>query len=155
MKATRKVIGAAVGIAAITGTLLAGQESASAQDRVLVNECLDGSAPPASEVGVYNANGTSVTLRCGTPISTGVLHIDDDHPILPGNEFAFLRCTFEVFENGAFLSAGSRPGLVVFQREYAPGQFAEGVYDANSGNDIVTLYTRGSVSNNWNACGGI
>lgn len=95
----------------------------------------------------------TITLRCGTPISTGILHIDDDHPIESDQEFNFLRRVFNVFEEGAYLGPGNRPGLVVFQREFAPGRFAEGVYDEKS-NDIVTVYTKGRVSNDWQACRG-
>ena len=130
------------------------RRSAHAQERVLVGECLYGSAVPSDEVGVYDADGVIVTLRCGTPISTGVLHIDSGHPIESDQEFNFLRCVFNVFEKGAYQGPGNRPGLVVFEREFAPGRFAEGVYDEKSGNDIVTVYTKGRVGNDWQACRG-
>jgi hypothetical protein len=150
-----QIIAVIVGIAASAVTMLGGTEAAAfPQKRVLPGACLDGSALPGDEVGVYDAGGVTITLRCGTPVSTGVLHIDDDHPIAPEQEYNFLRCVFNVFEEGAYLGPGNRPGLVVFQREFAPGRFAEGVYDDKS-RDIVTLYTRGPVSNDWQACRGL
>ena len=130
------------------------RRAAHAQERVLVGECLYGSAAPSDEVGVYDADGVVVTLRCGTPISTGVLHIDSDHSIEPDQEFNFLRCVFNVFEEGAYQGPGNRLGLVVFEREFAPGRFAQGVYDEKSGNETVTVYTKGRVSNDWQACRG-
>jgi hypothetical protein len=39
-----------------------------------------------------------------------------------------------------------------FEREFAPGRFAQGVYDEKRGNEIVTVFTRGSISNDWRAC---
>lgn len=119
---------------------------------VLVEDCLNGDALPSDTVGTYDAGGVRITLRCGSPISTGVLHIDAEHPI-GDKEFDFLRCVFKVFENGAFKGQGNRPELVVWDHEFAPGRFAEGVYDKGSG-DIVTVYTRGAVSNDWAACEG-
>lgn len=125
--------------------------SAHARDRwVLVDDCLSGAAPPSAVVGTYNVAGETISLRCGTPVTGGMLHIDSDHPIEPGAEFDFSHCAFNVFAHGAARGVGARPELQLVDREL-PGKTAVGVYDTGR-SEVVTLYTTGPVSNDWTAC---
>ena len=119
---------------------------------VLTADCLSGAAPPSAVVGTYQAAGTTISLRCGTPVSTGVLHIDDDHEITPGSEFDFVHCVFNVFTKGAPAAGrANRVSLAAFDLTLPGGRTAIGVYDRGS-KDIVTVYTSGAVSNDWAAC---
>lgn len=95
-----------------------------------VEACLDGSEPPSALVSTYNAGDADISLRCGTPDTTGVLHIDKDHPVEPEDAAAFLTCVFNVFERGSFSPAlANRSDLVGFDFELSWGRRAIGVYD--------------------------
>jgi len=65
----------------------------------LVTECLQGHLQPSSLVAEYKISVHDFKLYCGSPISTGVLHIDSGHPI-EGHERDFAQCASKLFLNG-------------------------------------------------------
>lgn len=124
--------------------------SPMAHAQASIDGCLAGDYPPDTLIAQYHSS-PGFLLRCGTPISIGVLHIDDEHTITPGSEIDFLNCATRLFLEGAYRGPGNRPDLAVWDRELGRGRFAIGVYEIDTGN-IVTIYTSGTISNNWSLC---
>jgi hypothetical protein len=126
---------------------------AASADETTPSQCLDGERPPASVVAQVQLNppvGQAVYLRCGTTISTGVLHIDTRHPVAD-QDANFVTCFVTIFTRGAYRGPGNTPDLTVWDRSYGLDGVAVAVYENSTGN-VVTMYTEGSVSNDWHNC---
>jgi hypothetical protein len=144
-----------IGVAVVGAILCAlfGNGVALAEPTVPVTACLDGSEPPSALVNSYKADGATINLRCGSVISYGVMHIDSEHAIAPADAPYFMTCVSNVFERGEHAPGlAGRTGYIAFDWEIVGGGSAIGVVDSSFGNNIVTVYTKEAVSNDWRRC---
>lgn len=141
-------------LAAIATLLLASAQVAAAEEAT-PSQCLNGERPPATvvaQVGINPPTGEWIYLRCGTPIGTGVLHIDAEHPVA-GQDADFVTCFATIFTRGAYRGPGNTSDLTVWDRSFGRDGVAVAVYENSTGN-VVTMYTEGAVSNDWRGCAG-
>lgn len=145
-----RVAAALVG-AALWSTTLLGAAGPAAAAAPTVQGCLDGDHPPHTVIAEHRFSGRTYTLRCGSPISYGLLHIDDDHPITSPSEFlaCFRKIVFEGHDspNGTVGSRYPSRHLNVVTGRVA----ARMIYEI--GGNVVTIYTSGAGgSANFRAC---
>lgn len=111
--------------------------------------CLDGELEPRSLVAEATFEGQRYELNCGSPISFGVLHIDDDHPI--HNVGDFIACFRRmVTDAGPPEEDPARPYLVRKMNVVLGVSKAILVYE--HGGNVQTMYTTGPQSNHWRPC---
>ncbi|WP_300006826.1 hypothetical protein [Pseudonocardia sp.] len=135
----------------VAGSLLAGNGPAALAETPAerVARCLDGGMAPRDVVDRSRFERTTYTLSCGSPISYGVLHIDDGHGVNDhGNFIACFRRM--VVEAGPASEDPFRPYLVRVLNVDLGNIKAYLVYEQNG--NVESMYTTGVQSNNWRAC---
>lgn len=141
---------AAIGVVAAALLTCLTTGSASAQSEVdLTRQCLDGDLTPDAVVARVQYGPTLIKLTCGSPISTGVLHIDDGHPIDSAAHFVacFRRLAVEGSEPAEDFVTGNFSRILNIDL----GTTKAFLFHDGRGN-VVTMYTSGLSSNNWHFC---
>ncbi len=112
--------------------------------------CYDGRYDPYHILDTYTANGEIYQLRCG--VVTGLLHIEEDHPVRPHGGPAMSQCIANLLAWGWPEDSPDYNSALGFS--YPQGAESIGAIVAwdNATHDIVTVYTKGGKSNDWAAC---
>lgn len=108
--------------------------------------CLQGFDGPTATVNSYSG----ITLKC-VDNTKGVLHIDADHPIKENgtDDVHVNQCMDNILAYGSDISAST--GNTGKRTTLRNGRTATIIW-RTSQKDVVTMYTNGSVSNDWALC---
>lgn len=114
-----------------------------------VRACLAGDLPPTEVVDRATFERLTYLLKCGSPISYGVLHIDDGHKI--DNAKNFIACFRRlVVEAGPAEEDPFRPYMVRKMNVDLGNIKAVMAFELNG--NVVTIYQSGNAGNKWAAC---
>jgi hypothetical protein len=117
------------------------------EDRVRM--CLAGDLAPRALVAAATFGSQRYELNCGSPISYGVLHIDDDHPVDDARNF--IACFRRMVTEAGPAAEDLVTPYFVRKMNLVLG-VSKGVLVYEPGGNIQTMYTTGLSTNMWLLC---